>query len=301
MIKKIKIVNKTSWSTHFIGWRPALDELIKLHNHQGVLFIGYLDDIASFTEIKEPFVGFFHHVPINPPNIGLADWSRKWKGLESYFDSPIWATNRKKCKGLFTLCNYTRDYIVSKTGCKASSLLYPFPDQKTLFSFDLFLNNKEKILFHPGNWSRNFEFINQIDSPYPKVITGKWLFQNPNSTIKSMGFVSNEVYDSILNCNIVLQNYFDVAASNTILECIAKNTPLFLNRLPAAEEYLGINYPLFYSSLAEAESMVRDVGLIYQGHIYLKNMDKSKYTLNYFLTSFYDSIVYKQLNQPTLM
>jgi hypothetical protein len=37
---------------------------------------------------------------------------------------------------------------------------------------------------------------------------------------------------------------------------LARGTPLLVNRLPAVEEYLGPDYPLFYADLSQIESLL---------------------------------------------
>ena len=46
--------------------------------------------------------------------------------------------------------------------------------------------------------------------------------------------------------SVIFVEYIDCSASNTILECIATCTPIVVNRHPAIEEYLGIDYPLYH-------------------------------------------------------
>ena len=51
--------------------------------------------------------------------------------------------------------------------------------------------------------------------------------------------VANNEYDRILSSSIILSSYLAASASNVIVECIARNTPLITNRVPPIEEYLG--------------------------------------------------------------
>ena len=64
--------------------------------------------------------------------------------------------------------------------------------------------------------------------------------------------ISNADYDRLLSENIVFVELHDANANNAIIECIARATPLLINPLPAVVEYLGRDYPLYYSSLEEA-------------------------------------------------
>ena len=72
---------------------------------------------------------------------------------------------------------------------------------------------------------------------------------------------------------------------NTVVECIVRCTPLVINRLPALEEYLGEDYPLFYEGYS-LEKVTRK--RIRQGHEYLKRLDKSKLRIETFISRFED-------------
>jgi len=297
--KKIKIGEQTTWDSHFIGWKPAIDALQKFHNPEGILFIGYLDEEAPFKYIKEKYIGFFHHLPNNSENIKNQDWCKNLKGLDFYLETEIWKSNEKKCKGIFTLCKYLAEYIKTKTYVPVENLYFPIPEQKIKFDWWKFLSNKNKKLLHPGNWVRNFNAFNEVRSPYQKAVTaGNWLFQNRNPDIEVLGYMTKEAYEKTICENIVFQCFYDVAASNTIIECISKNIPLIINRLPAAEEYLGKDYPLFYNTISEAENILFEIDKIFNGFKYLEKMNKSHLSLEKFANDFYNSKIYQNIKIP---
>ena len=64
-----------------------------------------------------------------------------------------------------------------------------------------------------------------------------------------------------------------------MLEIIAYQIPAFVSRLPSTEEYLGKEYPMFYTDVAEVQALLDDeVALarrITEAWEYLRNMDKS--------------------------
>ena len=99
--------------------------------------------------------------------------------------------------------------------------------------------------------------------------------------------LDDEAYDDLLACNVVFLRLVDAAAVNTALECVARNTPLLVNRLPALEELLGAGYPGFYDDLAHTAYLLGSRSKIYAMHGYLKNrVDKTKLLLDTFLTGF---------------
>jgi hypothetical protein len=174
-------------------------------------------------------------------------------------------------------------------------MTFSFHPPATQFNWNEFEANKDKLLLHPGHWSRNFDFFNRLKSPLKKAITGKHLFQNPEPNIVELGHQTKEKYDQLMNKNLLFQCYFDVGASNTIIECIGKNTPIIINRLPAAEEYLGVDYPLFYNSLEEAEELISNTQKQWNAHLYLRNMEKSRFSLQNFFKQFVNGKIYQSL------
>jgi hypothetical protein len=109
--------------------------------------------------------------------------------------------------------------------------------------------------------------------------------------VKVIERLSNEDYDDLLTENIVFLNLVDAAAVNTIIECIIRNTPIIVNRIPAVVEMLGENYPLYYGDVIgnthnmnqEIIELLLDTRQLKSAHKYLSHMDKTKYTVNYFI------------------
>ena len=124
---------------------------------------------------------------------------------------------------------------------------------------------------------------------YKKNIFVKGLINNLYDQLKSVKIIerlSNEEYDNLLKNNIVFLNLVDASACNTILECIAHDTPLLINRIDPAVEMLGIDYPLFYDDINEAGDLVCDLNKIIDAHEHLKKIDKNKLSIEYFLNEF---------------
>ena len=80
-----------------------------------------------------------------------------------------------------------------------------------------------------------------------------------------------EDYDELLSKNIVFIDLFDAAANNTILECIVRKTPIILNKVGGVTEYLGDDYPLYFTELNEVNNLLTDDNIL-KAHEYLKNI-----------------------------
>ena len=105
-----------------------------------------------------------------------------------------------------------------------------------------------------------------------------------NNDVVILDHLNNDDYDDLLSCNIVFINLISASAVNTIIECIVRNTPILVNRLPATVELLGENYPLFYSNLDFADLLTTKK--IKEGWKYLLALDKTKFKIETFIHDF---------------
>lgn len=115
-------------------------------------------------------------------------------------------------------------------------------------------------------------------------------------SVMRMQFLSNRRYDQLLSENIVFLDLIDASANNAIIECIVRNTPVLVNPIEPVIEYLGSDYPFYFTSLEEAASKADNPDLVRQAHQYLVHHPlKDKLTGNYFRESFIKSAIYQSL------
>ena len=112
---------------------------------------------------------------------------------------------------------------------------------------------------------------------------------NNNNDVKIIEYLDNPQYDEILSKYVVFVKLFDASAVNTLIECIVRNTPIIINKLPAVVEYLGDNYPLYYNNLEDVPRLLQ-TGLFKTNHIkkaheYLKRMNKDFLKIETFINS----------------
>ena len=81
-------------------------------------------------------------------------------------------------------------------------------------------------------------------------------------------------YDCLLAENVVAIELFDSSANNVLVECIARNTPIIVNRHPAVVEYLTDGYPLYFSDPSEIPELLT-MDRVVAAHEYLAGLDKS--------------------------
>jgi hypothetical protein len=101
--------------------------------------------------------------------------------------------------------------------------------------------------------------------------------------------LDNLEYDNLLASSVVFVKLVDASAVNTVIECITRNTPICVNRIPAVVEYLGKDYPLFYDTIEEAGDILTNKN-IKAASKYLASMDKKDLMVEYFCAQF-DQII----------
>jgi hypothetical protein len=101
-------------------------------------------------------------------------------------------------------------------------------------------------------------------------------------SVHLIDWIDAHEYDNMLTSSVILLDLFDCSASNTLLECIMTNTPVYVRRLPAVEEYIGTEYPLFFNNVDDI--FINDNDIL-QAHHYLQKLDKFKFSSDHFIQS----------------
>jgi hypothetical protein len=120
------------------------------------------------------------------------------------------------------------------------------------------------------------------------------LLKSFDESVLLLPTLDDSSYDTLLSENIVFIKLVDAAAVNTLIECVVRNTPIIINRLPAVEEILGTNYPLYFDDLSQVPSLI-DANIIQKAYNQLSSMDKTSLTSDYFIQSIVNSPIYKNL------
>lgn len=330
---KIRLTEQPTFTTHRSGWNYAIHSIAPLNNTNGIDFYGFLENEFSwrFDECKakgivpfnKPWVGFLH----NPQN------QRWWFGTQTLpllmMEKPEFKESMKYCAGLFCLSEYHANFLRAYLNVPVNSFLHPTETPDNIFSLDKFLANENKRILNIGYWQRRLhsldflpitkdQYIKTKVLPYKKDSDPHKFIQNlqalelqqepdvahfhKNYTSKEFSYVengfgfSNEEYDNLLSENLVFLDLYDSSANNAVIECMARATPLLINPHPAVIEYLGQEYPFYFTSYEEAAQKACDISLIVKTHRYLLNHN-SRIELDggYFLEAFKNSEIYKSL------
>lgn len=174
---------------HRSGWNYALQALEQIHNSQGVMFDGFLEDnfawkhwlpakrdpgilkqleqagvfrqLATSEErgiipYKKPWVGCVH----NPQ--GMPEWFHYQFAPQTIFEKPVWKESLEYCKGFFAFSHYHADWLREQTGKPVSALVHPTEIPDAQFEIDRFLANPHKQVVQVGWWLRRLSAIYQL-------------------------------------------------------------------------------------------------------------------------------------------
>lgn len=323
---KINIDKNLSVYTHRSGWDFVLNNLIKYHNDNGVGFYGFLEDVFIWSKdyfvkenaipFKKDWIGFLH----NPPNIP-AWWSSTSASFFSIINNIYFKKSLEKCKGIFVLSEYHKKYLnYELPGIEVNVLRHPTEFTDINFCFNNFLNNEDKKIVNLGWWLRkqhsfyklkihnnSLRKLKLLPNNDAKKVISRFLFlenliynhyltQEEINSVENTSDLNNNDYDILLSKNIVFLDLYDSSANNSIIECIARATPVLINKLPAVVEYLGDNYPFYFESYEEAQHKASDFDLIKKTHHYLLNnsiVDNIK--IDKFIQQFESSKIYLSL------
>lgn len=198
--------------------------------------------------------------------------------------------------------------------------IYELPVNTNNLKKKVLRGNEMDLYFPPNDFSKNLEeFLlktcqNDNSSSCikscicrPSTSDRNKFCQNLSNAIteklKSVSVISrlsDEAYDQLLAENIVFLNLIDCSAVNTVIECIVRNTVLLVNRLPALEELLGPQYPGFYNNLRHASEICEDVEELRKIYSYLCQLDKRRYTLDFFMEQMQKVLQNIPINEPDL-
>jgi hypothetical protein len=95
--------------------------------------------------------------------------------------------------------------------------------------------------------------------------------------------VDNNTYDELLTNNLVFLNLVDGSAINTLIECVVRNTPIFINRHPAVVEVLGPHYPLYYTNPSDINVLLENPMCIRHAHEHLMRIRNTPYHIDEFI------------------
>lgn len=280
--RKFKVRVLTSWPHHRGGWGvagPALRALARADG-DGVLLIDSVEHLVrDAVVLDEPWVGFVHKTPLAPAHLAVLYGDKRDASLPAMMATPAWRRNLRRCRGLFCLSEHLRAYLQPRVDCPVDAVAHPTSFDGQRFDFAAFRRAAPRRLLLVGHWLRRFQSFYDLAAPgFRKSLLkcqGEPLYARLREVVRDDGSVevlpwqAPPAYDHLLSRSIVFLDLIDASANNSVIECLARDTPLLVNRHPAVVEYLGADYPLYFDDLRDAARLLEPDALR-RGHEYLR-------------------------------
>lgn len=289
---------------HRSGWPYVFQYLESIACKDGILLDDFVEQNFCYKDkpdvYREPWVGIFHH----PPTIPYFGNIRE--DLSVMMEKPEFKESAKNLKLAIALSEHLATFLRQHLTCPVVVMSHPayIPDNK--WTHKKYINNRNKKLVQVGYYLRNTQLIRQIPhSIFQKVrlwVKKDWV-QSYDARVakhwkliggraeyndyKDIYYVPSSKYDDLLCENIVIMEVFDASASNGVLDCLVRNTPIIVNKHPAVVEYLGPNYPLYFTHPDEIPALTLKAK---EAHEYLVNLDKSFLNVECFIKKIMDEI-----------
>jgi len=274
-------------------------------------------ELAPIHElIGVPWVGFTHFLP----DIGLSYLDAQ--SLEELIGRrPMYKEALKTCQGVILLSTRMKQWWVNYVS--EDPFLRDFPKLRNALVVKHPVNFTEEVkMFNPskieqisrivllGQENRRLHTIYKVH-PGPKYVKEWWpgvpeeewpilvgraglsakfegetISASENASVRMMHTDDFSKYDNMLANSFIVIDCYDASANNALLEAIRTDTPVFVRDLPAHREYLGADYPLYFSTIDELGSLFRHEDSLHtkvrQAHRYIQQMNKDLLTMETF-------------------
>ncbi len=311
---KIKVNYFNNWDHHQYGWKGAISDLKKQINSvhkDSVLLEPCIEDTfitnyyKNIDRIKlyrnNDWIGFSHH-SLTDENIHLR--------LNKIIKMKIFLEAFKNLKGLFVLTNCQKNMLRSFSffrNIPISVIRHPISFDFKKYNLDSLTYSSTLTPVPFGNLvsvdghQREYNVFSKIKTNYKKILLSSQ--KNKISKDDAKLLCRNRVwritkryspseYEDIITNNIHFVELNSPTASNYLLECISSNSPIFVNREPCIEEYLGKDYPLFYNDENDVDFSEKN---IIDGIEYLKNTNFKSLDIKTFGNRILRTKVYKSI------
>jgi hypothetical protein len=283
---------------HRSGWPFVVNALRPLCSRDGILLDDFVERSFGWAPLAaphaEPWIGVFHFPPQWPV------WLHPIKAASTIIQDAQFQLSLPNLRLAVALSDYLADWLRNNLAVPAITVMHP--TQRSIeFSEAEYLSKFPRKAIQIGWTLRNTRAIYQLPTPgsFSKIhiraaesaaqraerrLIKYWAERGDRSEVgrvQQVTRVSDIQYDRLLASSVVFLEFFDISASTTVVDCIVRNTPLLVNRLPALEEYLGRQYPLFYERIEDAVDLLTDDGVV-AAHRYLRTRDKRPFTSDSF-------------------
>ena len=327
----------THCGKHFFGWKSSINYLIDHCSFSNSNFNKkyYFDEwieklliwgnkiqnkkcLDMINEENLQLISFLHCPPFENFDFNVINKDLILNDVSLFNKNVIDLINNSKLfyslAFLYVLSIDHKNYIINtypEFKNKILSVYHPIDidnhDKNDLFDISKFIKNKN--IYHVGWWLRNFtSFLNfELPKGFNKSILVKQEFKqqfyekfnNIDKNIKIVHELKDNEYKKIFSDSCIFCDLVDSVANNVVLECIKYNTPIIVKRIPSVEEYLGVDYPLFFNDISELKEFTNGekfIKKVIKANKYLLKMNKKHFMLDTFSSKISYDITKLQIN-----
>ena len=213
---------------------------------------------------------------------------------------PVFLRGLASCKGIITLTAFgaakLRSVMPSDLFVPVTALKYPLPLPDSCQTSNTRIRLQQKKLVMIGSYMRDYQsfFKASVPDGWEKLLRTSAEVELPDG-VQLLGGLSSGAYEELLSKSVVFMSMaVDGVANTVVVECILRSTPLVICRSHSAEEYLGVDYPLFFSDPADVQRLLQQAPLV-AAVSYLRALDKRAFGIEGFLESFVSAPFYRAL------
>ena len=315
---RIDLSNSSGFGHHYSGWGFCISQLMSIHSESGILCDDFIERAFCWQQIdyytgknpynipyKRDWIGFFH----NPPNVPA--WFDSYNAPQAVIQRPSFVESLKYCKCLVALSDYLAGWLQERVDVPVISVKHPTMIPNNKWNINLFFQQRQIPVVQIGYWLRDLLAIRNLkcnhlyekmwlpsDLEYALTLVeiqerhtlDKYEKQHTWSGVTMLGRIPDSQYEDLMNRCVVFLKMYDSSANNAVIECIARNTPILINKITPVVEYLGEDYPFYFKNMQDAQDKLHDKQMIIKAHEYLKNMDKTFLSGRYFAIDLVDKL-----------
>lgn len=311
-MRKLRLEVRFNFAHHRCGWSWVEDGIAAElgADDAPTLFVGAVECHLARTgkPIKKPWVGICHHAVEVPPGVERV-YQAGPVSLRRYRD--LLLASLTECRGIFTLSGHMETQLrelLGPSGPLVERLVHPTPLDVLPFSWDDYRRQTQPTIIQLGHFFRRFHAIYDLPTrrfdkmwlagrqfDIDRILRLEGEVKHPTSLVSTPVRLPDDEYDFLLSRNLALVPLYDASACNSLLECIARATPVLTEALPAVIEYMGRDYPLYFQTLEDAARKAEDDQAVRAAHEYLRDMTKLSFSRDYFVQSLAASNLYTSL------
>lgn len=287
---KLNLSKCEGFTTHRSGWSYAIKSLMPFHSESGIFFDDFVERKFIWNRKNKTYYDFPWIGVIHVPKHDRGEFDRR-NSFDFLYSQPNFQKSLKYCLCLITLSEDLRKCLpddIPSVSIKHPTELAPqwrpedFLAEPSITQLGYWLRDLISFGVDIENIKKTIPQINTYCMPGDlRQYADSWnhLMRNAGKdyVVHDPIRLDNREFDNHMTKTLVWCRLHATSANNGIIEPLIRNTPILTNRLPAVEEYLGEDYPLY---IEDNDTITIDK--ILKAHYYLKNKSKIDLSGRYF-------------------